>query len=236
VDRLYSNQVVTISNFQGGNVRKSQQELKKILEDEKNNINDRSSLISERNSDNSQSKDLDIFQIHNYLEEQSKGAQDVRISNEHYSRLIVANFAATFFGAMGVALCITWNEYKYLANDKKFLDSMIIYNTFCTLGLVLATLARYQLELKWLQSRSMAFEFDTIKSIGTFWKCVAEVVFCLCSPYPYLDRMRFTEHSAEYNTEIEYTYNDILLCFSLCRLYMLARIILITSKYMSPRA
>lgn len=65
---------------------------------------------------------------------------------------------------------------------------------------------------------------------------VAEIILVAFTPLPYLEGVKYYEWSDMYKMDIEYEINDILLCWSFLRIYILLRYFLIRSIFMTPRA
>lgn len=69
-----------------------------------------------------------------------------------------------------------------------------MYNTLCTLGLVVGLYARYQLYLQWFQSRGLFNEFDNLMSTGWWKQLLIEIALVLIAPYPLLQEYRYEEY------------------------------------------
>lgn len=63
-----------------------------------------------------------------------------------------------------------------------------------------------------------------------------EQLVMLISPYPYLQQIKYTEVNLNWSTTISYEVNQILMCLSFARIYILLRYVLIVSKFMNPRS
>ena len=63
-----------------------------------------------------------------------------------------------------------------------------------------------------------------------------EQLIALLAPYPYLEEWSVYEWNDQYQTTITYKVNDLLVAFSVCRIYLLLRFLLVRSLYMNPRS
>ncbi|TNV83855.1 hypothetical protein FGO68_gene17092 [Halteria grandinella] len=95
---------------------------------------------------------------------------------------------------------------------------------------------RYDLYLEWYRSRHMLTEVDTLYTSGWWQSMVFEQIICLIAPYPFTYNYIYTEVNSNYNVTIHYKINQILMCFSFLRVYILFRYGLFKSSFMTPRA
>jgi hypothetical protein len=58
----------------------------------------------------------------------------------------------------------------------------------------------------------------------------------LIAPYPGLQFLTYTEVNKNWGTTYSYDINQILMCCSFLRVYLLMRFTLIVSKFMNPRS
>lgn len=106
---------------------------------------------------------------------------------------------------------------------------MLGYNLFCTLTLVVGQYFRYDLYLEWFIARGLLTEYDNLISSHWYKDLIVEQLLMLLSPYPYLDKYMYYEWNDAYQVSFAYRVNDMLLCLSFVRLYILIRFILVAS-------
>ena len=63
-----------------------------------------------------------------------------------------------------------------------------------------------------------------------------ELVLNAMSPYPFLKGLKYYEKVKEYDIEIQYEVNDILIVIMFTRFYLLLNFILSMSQFMNPRS
>lgn len=63
-----------------------------------------------------------------------------------------------------------------------------------------------------------------------------EIILMLLAPYPHLQEFTYTEYVQTYDVYINYRINDMLLCASFIRAYLLVRCALVISPFMTPRS
>lgn len=95
---------------------------------------------------------------------------------------------------------------------------------------------RYDLYLHWNKARGMLTEYDTLISTNWWRSLVFECVILVLAPYPFLQGIKYHEYNKNWDIEIFYEYNQILVCFTFCRIYLILRYYLSVSKYMNPRS
>lgn len=136
--------------------------------------------------------------------------------------------------AMGIVIfeIKTKNVEYYETNE----NSLLAYNCFCSLGLVVGMYLRYMEYLEWYKARGLLTEYDNLTSTGWYKDLLTEQALVLISPYPFLDQLYWTEYNDQFKVTFSYTWNDILLSFSFLRIYILIRYSLVASEFMSPRS
>ena len=95
-----------------------------------------------------------------------QGAQEVRLTNIQYYRIIVVELIICLFAAFGIGFSILEYEYKDAIHSELYENLILGYNTFCSFALVLSMYSRYQLYLEWFKARSLLTEYDTLISTG----------------------------------------------------------------------
>lgn len=63
-----------------------------------------------------------------------------------------------------------------------------------------------------------------------------EQILCLLAPYPFLKGIKYVEVNTNWNVTISYEINQILMCISFSRFYILMRYTLFMSQFMNPRS
>eukprot|EP00347_Sterkiella_histriomuscorum_P010295 403376853 len=171
------------------------------------------------------------------LFEQSTGL-DIRISNEMFNKIKVAEYISVFFSCFGVGLSVLLFEMKKLDDIADLMNLILAYNCFCTLGLILSIYFRYDLTLKWYISKGLLTEFDTISNTGWWKGMICEIIINIVAPYPFLYNVKYVEHinNGSFQATIQYDVNDLLLFFCFIRIYLLCRYTLIMTQFMNPRS
>jgi hypothetical protein len=77
--------------------------------------------------------------------------------------------------------------------------------------------------------------YDDINNTGMWKNMVAEFLAASVAPYSFLYGWKFKEYVKEYDTEIEYEVNDILMVFMFFRLIYLIRFSFYMSDFLNPR-
>ena len=76
---------------------------------------------------------------------------------------------------------------------------------------------------------------DTLMTTG-LWKNLAfECVINIVAPYHFFDGIKYVEYNKDYEMDIVYEVNDLLLFFMFFRLYLVCRFLFYLSHFMNPR-
>jgi hypothetical protein len=74
------------------------------------------------------------------------------------------------------------------------------------------------------------------KSKYVIFELILQIIFFFPHPNPAFKDIKFKYYSYKFNIDLHYTVNSILGIFCLFRLWFIVKLILVTSKYMSPRS
>lgn len=102
--------------------------------------------------------------------------------------------------------------------------------------LAIAIYLRYELYVQWYMAQNLLTEFDNLISTGWWHNMVLEQVLALVAPYPFLQGIKYVEENTDWHVTISYEINQILMCLSFTRVYILLRYHLFMSTFMSPRS
>ena len=65
---------------------------------------------------------------------------------------------------------------------------------------------------------------------------IIEMILLTLAPYPYFDLLEYHEYNDQFNIWFTYSANDLLLCLSFLRFYIVVRYALVASKFTDPRS
>lgn len=103
---------------------------------------------------------------------------------------------------------------------------------------VVALVLRHVIYFKWLYSKNLNTEFDTLTGTG-YWKTIlAEVALQCIIPFPFTNELYYYETNGRFQAvNIVFKYNHILLAFMLfSRIYQVVKAVLLVSYWTAPRA
>ena len=142
-----------------------------------------------------------------------------------------------FFALFGMTFSIVLNELRL--NQEISLDNeyiVLCYIAFSNLALAITAYFRYDQYLKWYVKRGLLTQYDTLGSTGWWKAIVIEQFIALIAPFPFFQGIKYVEENPNWKVTISYEMNQVLMCFSFVRLYIVLRFILLISKFMNPRS
>lgn len=163
------------------------------------------------------------------------GQFETRVSNCLFSQLAIAEFSSFFFASFGLVLSCLLYELRVGGNTSFAADIALVYNLFCTLFLVISLFTRYDLWLRWCISVRRYSKMDTLYTTGLWKNLLFECVLNVVAPYHFFDGIKYVEYSKDYEMDIVYEVNDLLLFFMFARLYLVCRFLFYLSHFMNPR-
>ena len=128
-------------------------------------------------------------QIDEYIKRdkiEQKGAQEIRLTNDLYNRVIVVECICVIFSSFSMALSVMLYELSDNKNHRETENSLQYYNAFCTFALSCAQYFKYNIYLKWFISRNLFSEHDSLLTTGWWRSMTFEIILMLLAPYPHL--------------------------------------------------
>ena len=88
-----------------------------------------------------------------------------------------------------------------LRNDSSLvIDTVLYYNLVSTIILTFSIYCRYSLYLRWLKSRALEFDFETLTSTGLDWNVALESFSCLITPVPWVRDIKYQEYNIQFDS------------------------------------
>lgn len=106
----------------------------------------------------------------------------------------------------------------------------------CSLGLAICIYSRYDIKLRWNISKGLLTKNDNLMTSGEYKYLIVEILINIIAPYPFFNSVKYKERFEEYHITIEYGVNDLLLFYSFIRIYLIIRMVLYLTQFMSPRS
>lgn len=107
---------------------------------------------------------------------------------------------------------------------------------------VVVAILRYQAQVQLEISETELSKFDNIFTAGKY-EMIVEIVVLLLQPYPFFNgksptmiEIRFTTSNIRNNYTFDFKLNYLLVLLGFARAYILLRVFLLKTEYMSPRA
>ena len=157
----------------------------------------------------------------------------------------MAEFCSFFFATLGLFLSIVIYELRLAQEKEEIIEDgslklairvSLIYNMACTIALIISIYIRYDIWLQWSIKVGKYTQFDTLINTGIWKTMVVEMVINAIAPSPFLDGVKYKEFVADYDIEIQYEVNDLLLYFMFNRIYLGIKCCLYVTQFMTPRA
>ena len=80
------------------------------------------------------------------------------------------------------------------------INTVLNYNLMSTMILAFSIYCRYSLYLRWLKSRVLEFDFETLSSTGLDRYVVLETFSCLFTPMPWLRAVKYQEYNIQFDS------------------------------------
>jgi len=172
--------------------------------------------------------------------------ENVRMSNFAYSQTKIADFLSFYFAMVGVISSLIASEMQNShdvkdehgnGNLETWIKVLWIITNVSTIPLMLSIVAKRLLFIRWMKTKKYLTELDNLYNTGIFKRMIFEILMCLVMPYPFFYDYTYKERANEWVEEIDFEWNDFLLCFCIMfRFIYLFRTLLSMSFYTEARA
>jgi hypothetical protein len=85
-------------------------------------------------------------------------------------------------------------------DSSQVIDTVLYYNLVSTVILAFSIYCRYSLYLRWLKSRVLEFDFETLTSTGLDRYVVLESFSCIFTPMPWVRDVKYQEYNIQFNS------------------------------------
>ena len=85
-------------------------------------------------------------------------------------------------------------------DSSEVINTVLFYNLVSTVILAFSIYCRYSLYLRWLKSRGMEFDFETLSSTGLNRYVALEIFSCLFTPMPWLRGVKYQEYNIQFDS------------------------------------
>lgn len=161
----------------------------------------------------------------------------------------IAEFVSLYFSLTAVGLSIIAYEkdyYNLRANHPDSHEDVVIVTILMwvafafNLLLFASIILRHNIYFKWLHSKKLVTQYDTLQNTGQWKVIVKEIIVCLIMPFPFINTVNYTEIFYQKEGDplkIQFRWNYILLSFmTFARVYQVIKCALMVTYWLSPRA
>lgn len=121
-------------------------------------------------------------------------------------------------------------------NYKNIKLQSYVYGIFCWLFLLLSLYIRYDIYMKKAISEEIYTKYDTLHNTGLwkwlFWECFLNSL----TPYGFFEGLKYTEYVGDFDLNIVYELNELLLSVSFVRIFFALRMILYLTIFCNQRS
>lgn len=122
-------------------------------------------------------------------------------------------------------------DEKIYDNLKNIKTQSYVFSSFCWVFLVLSLYIRYVIFLRKSISEEIYTKFDSLQNTG-LWKWLFwEYILYSLTPYGFFEGVEYKEYVGNFDIQIIYQFNELLLSCSFCRIFFAFRMILYLSLF-----
>jgi hypothetical protein len=156
------------------------------------------------------------------------GFEDIKHSSTLFNKVRIAEFITLYFSLSAVGLSIIAYEKDYynllqgLPDEHPDCISVMVLMWIAFLeNLLLFTsiVLRHFIYFKWLHSKKLVTQYDTLRNTGQWKIIVKELLVCIIMPLPFINNLTYSEVWKD-SDPVYFKWNYILLaCMTFTRLY-----------------
>ena len=164
--------------------------------------------------------------------------EDAFLVQDHFDRLKVAELSTTLLALFGFACASIIYDLSYLGNSnyEPILEFLFAMCSISTILLLISITWRTYLDFIWERGKGIHAQHQNLISSGKYKLLLFELVINSLHPMWFLEGQTFSHWNDIIKASADYSYNAILVCVSLLRLYHSIRLLSISTYYRSSRA
>jgi hypothetical protein len=156
--------------------------------------------------------------------------------NQHKINEYISNFFAMTTIIAGVLEYEITSRYGKSDVIEEIRDSLLWTSMISSFFLIFSIFTRYDLLMRWKRSTNQLTKYDNLINTGWYKSVALEVMICMMCPYPFLKNIEYSEWNTNFQVSINYEVNNIFLALTFIRFYLVIRLALTTSNYLTSRA
>eukprot|EP00347_Sterkiella_histriomuscorum_P017263 403350062 len=164
--------------------------------------------------------------------------EDIRISNEAFIKLKLAEYAVSFVAAIQIGASIVQNELQQY--EKKMYEEeytlLLRLNYITTAINILLIWFRFQMHLKWSISKGYFTRIDTLTTTGQIKYVLFEMFLISLNPYEFFQNENFLNYSTMEHYYVVSNLNELMTVFCLFKSGFFLRSFMYFSRFNGPRA
>ncbi|KRX03311.1 hypothetical protein PPERSA_05669 [Pseudocohnilembus persalinus] len=163
--------------------------------------------------------------------------EDSNLTNLQFSRIKIFEYSSSTLATMGVLLSAISFELETNQSHEN-ISKPILWVIFisCILN-ALTTVVRYQSILDYQKSRKEVSQRSTLLNTGQIYHLILEFILVIIHPSPFLIGQKFTFVNSWAGPitqqQVHYFYNEILSLLGICKLFIVVRTLLLSTKWFS---
>lgn len=162
--------------------------------------------------------------------------EDGRVTKAYFHKLTLFEMACLVISIIVIGLSVIQNELEFSESGKD--DGLVILYIIFIVSIILAfmTIQRYLLSLEFQRRRNIISEKENLFTTGTWKYLLFELILVFVIPYPWLQGKRIYSTSLYDQKEIYYHVNEVLQYFSVLRVPVVSRALLLSTMWNNNRA
>lgn len=195
------------------------------------------SLNSFRSPDNQESlKVMEFLFSGSDADDTSADLEDGKLTRSYFDRMKMLEYGNLVFSLTSLGLSMLQYTLEFEERNEAYSYVLLSIVFACTILLVVFTIIRYQMQIKFNKLRKIITKRESIWSTGMWKAMLSEIIMVSFHPSPFLVGYTVTWKNGFLQEDIYYHINEFFHLLILLRVIVVARVILVSTMWISNRS
>lgn len=167
---------------------------------------------------------------------QTAELEDGKLTRSFFKRMNMLEYGNLVFSLTSLGLSMLQYTLEYEERDTGFSYVLLSFVFVCTILLVIFTVIRYIMQIRFNKLRTVITKRENLWSTGMWKFMLAEIIVVSLHPSPFLVGYRVQWTNSFTEDEIFYHVNDFFHILILLRVIVMARVLLVSTIWISNRS
>lgn len=162
--------------------------------------------------------------------------EDGKLTRSYFERVKMLEYGNLVFSLTSLGLSMLQYILEYEERDQEYSYALLSIVFVCTILLIILTVIRYLMQIRFNKIRKTISKKETIWSTGDWKYMIGEIILVSFHPSPFLVGIQVHWKNAFFSEDIYYHVNEFFHILILLRFVIVARVLLVSTVWISNRS